>query len=293
MAQTRSFSPLVDLSSLLSAAQKHKYAVAAFNVFNAESLQATFTAAKEENAPIIVQTWRGDLEHIGIGLLVEMVRWLAKDSALPVCLHLDHGRDLDTILACIECGFSSVMFDGSNLPFDENVRITKVVKEAAGDRGVSVEGELGVVGRADSPPTPEEMEKNLSKPEVAAEFVASAGVDALAVAIGNLHGVYKGKPQLDFQRLSQIAQRVSVPLVLHGGSTTPAEDIRRAVEGGICKVNVATELYQAFDKGVRAGLEKAGGRVWPAGILQQARGEMRELARHWIRLVGAAGRARQ
>jgi len=291
MAQTASFSPLVDLSNLLSAARKNRYAVAAFNVFNAESLQATFAAAKEECAPIIVQTWRGDLEHIGIGLLVDMVRWLAKDSGLPVCLHLDHGRDLDTIFACLEGGFSSVMFDGSNLAFDENLRITKQVKQAAGERGVSVEGELGVVGRADAPPTPEERERHLSKPEMAEEFVASTRVDALAVAIGNLHGVYRGTPQLDFQRLSEIARRVPIPLVLHGGSTTPADDIQRAVEGGICKVNVATELYQAFDKGVRAGLEKAGGRVWPAGVLQQAREEMRQLARHWISLVGAAGRA--
>jgi fructose-bisphosphate aldolase class II len=291
MARTAGFSPLIDLAALLSTARGGQYAVGAFNIFNAESLQAVFGAAKDESSPIIVQTWRGDLEHIGLGLLVEMTRWLAKDAGLPVCLHLDHGRDLETIFACIEGGFSSVMFDGSNLPFDENVRIAKQVKQAASERGVSVEAELGVVGRADAPPTPEERERNLSNPELAQAFAASTEVDALAVAIGNLHGVYKGKPQLDFERLAQIAERVPIPLVLHGGSTTPEADIRRAVQGGICKVNVATEFYQAFDRGVRAGLEKAGGRVWPPGILQPARAEMGEVARHWIQLIGSAGRA--
>jgi ketose-bisphosphate aldolase len=293
MAQGASFSPLVSMAGLLAAAKEKKYAVAAFNIYNAESLGAVFEAAKEERSPIIVQTWRGDLEHLGIGLLVEMVRWLAKDSGLPVCLHLDHGSALEIVSACIEGGFSSVMFDGSRLPFEENVRITKEVKEAAHRRGVSVEAELGVIGRAESPPTEEERQRNLTRPEVAEEFVALTGIDALAIAIGNLHGAYKGKPQLDLDRVADIAGRTGIPLVLHGGSTTPEVDIRQAVANGICKVNVATELYLAFGRGVTQGLQKAEGRMWPAGILQQARAEMREVARHWIRLLGSAGRMEQ
>jgi len=283
--------PLVTVKELLAAAEKENYAVGAFNCNNMEIIQAIVGAAEEEQAPVIIQASQGAIKYAGLEYIVAMTKLAAEKSMVPIALHLDHGTDFDQVMKCIRYGFTSVMFDGSKLPTEENIAITNKVLEVARAVGVSVEAELGKIGGTEDNVTVTEREASLTAPEDAVEFVRRAPVDALAVAIGTAHGQYKGKPELDFERLEKIDSMVDTPLVLHGSSGVPEDDIRKAVERGIRKVNIDTNIREAFVTGVKEEISSNPNEIDPRKILGPAKERMKMVVREKIRLFGSSGKA--
>ena len=246
---------LVPSLQLLRAAQSSRQAVAALNFYNAETLLAHVRAANAAGASIILQTTESTINYLSLTLIVAMAKAAAELMEKPTALHLDHGVSYEIAARCIEAGYTSVMFDGSKLPFNENCAQTRRVVELAHSKGVSVEGELGHVAHNDETGT-DEIAEFYTRPEDALQFVEETGVDALAVAVGTAHGFYKGEVRLDFERLARIREVVGerTALVLHGGSGVPDELLRRAVAYGISKVNFGTELKHAFTQAVKKAL---------------------------------------
>jgi len=280
---------LVTTARLLEDARRGGYAVGAFNANNLEIVQAIVEGAREEGAAVIIQASQGAIKYAGIEYITAMVRAAAEGSGLPIALHLDHGTDFGQVMRCIRHGFTSVMIDGSALPFEENVALTAKVVEVAHAVGVSVEGELGRIGGTEDDVSVSDREATLTDPEEARRFVELTGVDSLAVAIGTAHGFYRGKPQLDFARLREIRDAVDVPLVLHGASGVPDEDVRRAISLGIAKINIDTELRHAFVSALRARLEELPTEIDPRKLLAPAREAMKEKVREKIRTFGQRG----
>ncbi|MEM1551965.1 MAG: class II fructose-1,6-bisphosphate aldolase [Candidatus Bathyarchaeia archaeon] len=304
---------LVTNKELLLKAQKEAYAIGAFNIQNLESLLAVVEAAAEEKSPVIVAVTPSAIKYGGLNYLARLVKTAAETTPVPMSLHLDHGEDLETVKKCLEAGFTSVMIDGSHLPFEENVALTKRVVDVAHQKGVSVEGELGRLAGVEEK-TVEKREVVLTDPKEAEEFVKRTGVDALAVSIGTSHGAYKfkGEPQLDFERLKQIRERVKVPLVLHGASSVPQwiiekatkygaelsgakgipeEHIRKAISLGITKINIDTDLRLAFTATVREVLANSPKEFDPRKILGPAKEVMKEVVKAKMRLFGSSGKA--
>ena len=244
--------PLVTSKELLLDARKHGYAIGAFNVENMEMVQAVVAAAEELRAPVILQTTPGTLKYAPPELFYANVAAAAKAATVPVVMHLDHGNSFDLALRAFRAGYTSIMIDGSQKPFEENIALTKAVTDACHAGGVCVEAELGKVGGKEDDLV---SAAAYTDPEEAAEFAARTGVDSLAVAIGTAHGVYKGVPQLDLERISRIRELVSVPLVLHGSSGVPEDTVRECIRRGMCKVNYATDLRIAFTQGVKEYLQ--------------------------------------
>ncbi|HKL76563.1 MAG TPA: class II fructose-1,6-bisphosphate aldolase [Halanaerobiales bacterium] len=242
---------LVPMADILNKANEEGYAVGGFNINNMEFLQGIIEGAEEANSPLILATSEGAIRYIGMEYVLGMVEAATKNTDIPVALHLDHGSSFEKAMECIRRGYSSVMIDGSKYPFEENIAMTKKVVEAAHSVGVSVEAELGKLGGTEDDHTVEEREATFTDPDEAVEFVERTGIDALAVAIGTAHGVYKGEPNLDFKRLETINNKINIPLVLHGASGVPDSDVRKAVSFGINKVNVNTAFQQAFTSKVK------------------------------------------
>lgn len=246
---------LIAIRELLDAARVAGRAVAALNFYNAETLRAHINAANARSASIILQTTESTIDYLGIDMAVSMARAAAREIEKPVTLHLDHGKDFELAKRCIEAGYSSVMIDGSKLPIDENIAVTRRVVEIAHAAGVSVEGELGHVAQNDDN---DDITQFFTRPEDAARFVRETGVDALAVAVGTAHGFYKGVVKLDFPRLREIRDAVGdTALVLHGGSGVPDELMREAIRNGIAKINFGTELKNAFTLAVKQSLSSS------------------------------------
>jgi len=304
---------LVTNKEILTSAMAGKYAVGAFNIHNLESLLAVTTAAEEEKSPVIVAVTPSAIKYAGLPYLVRLVKTAAQQASVPMSLHLDHGRDVETVKNCIDAGFTSVMIDGSHLNFEENITLTAKVVRLAHVKGVSVEAELGRLAGVEEVAV-EEREAILTDPEAAKEFVQRTGVDALAVAIGTSHGAYKfkGEPKLDFERLTEIKRRVNIPLVLHGASSVPAwiiekatrygaqlagargipdESIKEAIRLGITKINIDTDLRLAFTATVREVLATAPAQFDPRKILGPAREAMKHVVKSKMRLFGSSGKA--
>jgi fructose-bisphosphate aldolase, class II len=234
--------PLVSLVEILADADRESYAVPAFNCYNAETVDAVLLAAEAARSPVIVQVYNRLFHSKDAANVAACLREAAAGSKLPIALHLDHGAGEMEVLRALRLGYTSVMIDGSELPFQANVEKTAAVTRLAGQVGVSVEAELGHVGRAD-----QEMDQStFTDPEEAAEFVALTKVDALAVMVGSAHGTYRTEPKLDIARIAAIKAKTGLPLVLHGGSGIPDVEIRAAVAAGIRKINVATDVCQSF-----------------------------------------------
>ncbi|GIM46746.1 fructose-bisphosphate aldolase [Collibacillus ludicampi] len=269
---------------------KNGYAVGQFNVNNLEFLQAIVEVAEEERSPVILGVSEGAMKYMGLEYTVTMAKAAAEKASVPVILHLDHGSSYQVVLKCIRAGFSSIMIDASHYPLEENIAKTKQVVDACHVLGIDVEGELGRIGGTEDDLTVDEREASLAIPEEAQRLVQETGIDALAPAIGSAHGPYKGKPELDFDRLAKIRDLTGVPLVLHGGSGIPDEDIRKAISLGVSKINVNTENQIAFTAKVREILNNNAKVYDPRKILGPAREAIKEVVREKIRLFGSNDR---
>jgi fructose-bisphosphate aldolase class II len=285
----------VTLREILADCWRQGWAVPAFDVINYETVLAALDGAVAEQSPVILMILPSHtsqrLEPWLEPGLVSLIRAEAAGAAVPVCLHLDHATDLEQVRAALDLGFSSVMIDGSRLPLAENMALTAQVVAEAHRAGVSVEAELGHVGGGAEVLGEEEASGRLTRVEEAGRFVAETQVDALAVAIGTAHGLYRAVPRLDFERLAGLRQAVPVPLVLHGGSGTPDGEIRRAVAGGICKVNIWTEMAMAFGETIKAQLAIPAEQWRLHQALAAAQLSAQAVVQTKIRLLGASGRA--
>lgn len=282
-----SFVPMKDL---LQAAAAGGYAVPSFCVWNAESMLTVLRVATDLRSPVILMNGPAELSLFSAADMAAIAATMVRGFSLPVSLHLDHGDSIPLVRECLQAGYSSVMLDFSQRPYAENVAALREVVTLASERGVTVEGELGHVGKADTSTAEGGAVSTLTKVDEAAAYVAHTGVDALAVSIGNAHGQYTKLPQLDFERLAQIHAAVSIPLVLHGGSGTPQSDLRRAISLGIAKVNVATELMVAMRRSLTADSQRPQP-LWFPIAHAQATQAMEPVVEKWIHWTGAAGRA--
>lgn len=300
---------LITSKEMFQKALKSDYAVGAFNVNNMEIIQGIVDAAKEENAPLILQVSAGARKYAKPAYLVKLVEAAMIDTGLDICLHLDHGEDFEICKKCVDDGFTSVMIDGSKYPFKENVALTKQVVEYAHAKGVVVEAELGRLSGIEDNINVDERQATFTDPKEAAEFVERTGVDSLAIAIGTSHGAYKfkGDPYLDFERLKKIHELIpDTPLVLHGASTVlpefvdlcnkyggkipgakgvPEDMIREASKYGICKVNIDTDLRLAMTAEIRRYLAEHPEDFDPRKYLGPARNAIKAMVQHKIRNV--------
>ncbi len=304
---------LVTAKKLLTKARAKKYAVPAFNVNNLEILTAVMSAAEKMKSPVIIQTSEGAITYAGMDYLTAMIR-VAASGKIPVVMHLDHGKDLKVIWAAIKNGYTSVMIDGSALPYAKNVSKTKKVVKKAHAKGVSVEAEIGALAGIEDFVSVEEKDAALTDPNEAAQFAKETNCDTLAVAIGTSHGAYKfkGKTHLDIERLKTISELVSLPIVLHGASGVREdmkaiaakhgaklgkargvldEDIKKAIRHGVAKVNIDTDLRIAFTAGVREAIDEMPTVIDPRKLLGGATLLMREVAMQKMKLMRSAGRA--
>lgn len=283
--------PLVPVKELLKRAEEGKYAVGAFNVNNMELVQAILAAAEAEKAPVIMQASQGAIKYAGIEYIYALASLAASRSTVPVALHLDHGTSFEQCMKCIRVGFTSVMIDGSKFPMEENIALTNKVLEVARATGVSVEAELGKIGGTEDDIHVDERDAFFTDPEEARYFVEKTGVDSLAVAIGTAHGQYKGIPQLDFPRLEKIVSLVKIPIVLHGSSGVPDEAVQEAIRLGVRKVNIDTNIREAFTVACRQVLDNNPKEIDPRKVLGPAREAATQVIREKIRVFGSAGRA--
>lgn len=281
----------VSIKELLLEAQKGHYAVGAFNCNNMEIVQAIVAAAEAEHAPVIIQASQGAIKYAGIHYIAGLTRLAADSVKVPVALHLDHGTSFEQSIQCIGSGFSSVMIDGSKHLLEDNIALTKKVIEIARILGISVEGELGKIGGTEDDISVSEKEALFTDPAEAERFCTETGVDALAIAIGTAHGQYKGTPKLDLERLKKIAQRVSTPIVLHGSSGVPDEAIREAISLGVAKVNIDTNIREAFTNAARQVFLDNLQEIDPRKVLGPAREAATEIIRQKIRIFGSSNKA--
>ncbi|EKS7703828.1 tagatose-bisphosphate aldolase subunit KbaY [Salmonella enterica] len=242
---------IISTKYLLQDAQVKGYAVPAFNIHNAETIQAILEVCSEMKSPVILAGTPGTFKHIALEEIYALCSAYSTSFGIPLALHLDHHESLDDIRHKVNAGVRSAMIDGSHFPFEDNVKLVKSVVDFCHSRDCSVEAELGRLGGVEDDMSVDAENAFLTDPQEAKRFVELTGVDSLAVAIGTAHGLYTKKPKIDFQRLAEIREVVDIPLVLHGASDVPDEYVRRTIELGVCKVNVATELKIAFAAAVK------------------------------------------
>ncbi len=311
--------PLVTSAEMFRKAYDGGYAIGAFNVNNMEIVQAITEACREEKAPVILQVSKGARAYANHTYLVKLVEAAVLECPeIPVVLHLDHGPDFETCKSCIDGGFTSVMIDASSKPFAENIEITKRVVEYAHDHGVVVEAELGTLAGIEDEVVVAEGHASYTRPEEVEEFVAKTGCDSLAIAIGTSHGAYKfkpgTKPQLRFDVLEEVSRRLpGFPIVLHGSSSVPQnyvemintyggampgaigvpeEQLRRAAELSVCKINIDSDLRLAMTGTIREFMATHPDKFDPREYLKPARANIKEMVRHkLIHVLGCAGKA--
>lgn len=281
---------LVTTKQIFKKAQEGQYAIGAFNVENMEMVMAVISAAEEMNAPVIMQTTPSTVEYAGLDYFVENVKVAASRTNIPVAIHLDHGSSFELASQAFRAGYTSIMIDGSHEDFESNIKVSKAVVDMCKACNISVEAELGKVGG---------KEDNLdggdgglyTDPLEAKEFVERTGIDSLAIAIGTAHGMYKGEPKLDLDRLSAIREVVSIPLVLHGGSGIPDSKVQEAIRRGICKVNYATELRIAYTNGVNKYLSENPDTIDPKKYNKAGIEEVKKFVKEKIRICGCENKA--
>ena len=287
---------LCTMKEMLADAKAKKYAIPAFDVSNYEMLRAILEVCEEEKSPALLMGLGVDLQGRNMQLLTAMVQSVSKYFNIPVCFHLDHATDFNFIKQAIDNGFSSVMYDGSVLPFNENALKTSEVVKYAHQKGVTVEAELGHVGNASvgsisETGTDVDPGESLTVPEEVSKFIDITDVDALAVAIGTAHGVYKKTPELRIDRLDEITAVCDRPLVLHGGSGTPDEQMKNAIAHGITKINIYSDVLYALNQGLKNTLNNISNpSTWPFIVYEDAMKLMKEVVREKIRTFGSNNR---
>jgi len=309
---------LVTSTEMFKKAYEGGYAIGAFNVNNMEIIQGITEAAKEENAPLILQVSKGAREYANHTYLVKLVEAAVEETGLPICLHLDHGETFDICKSCVDGGFTSVMIDGSKLPFEENIKLTKQVVEYAHDHGVVVEGELGRLAGIEDEIKVKSEDSSYTRPEDVFEFVSKTGVDSLAIAIGTSHGANKfkkgTKPQLRFDILAEIEKNLpNYPIVLHGASSVPQDlvkiinenggnlvdaigvpedQLRQAARSAVCKINIDTDLRLAMTAAIRKHFTECPADFDPRKYLKPARAAIKEVVKHkLVDVLGCSGKA--
>lgn len=320
--------PLVTSREMFKKAYEGGYAIGAFNVNNMEIVQGITEAAKEENAPLILQVSAGARKYAKHAYLMKLVEAALEDTDLPICLHLDHGADFDICKACVDGGFTSVMIDGSQYSFEDNIALTKKVVEYAHAHGVVVEGELGKLAGIEDDVKVNAADASYTRPDEVEEFVEKTGVDSLAIAIGTSHGAFKFKPEqctrnaegvlvppeLRFDILAEIEKRLpNYPIVLHGSSSVipkyvkiinenggklddaigiPEEQLRRAAKSAVCKINIDSDLRLAMTAGIREYMAAHPAAFDPREYLKPARAYIKELVKHkLVHVLGCNGKA--
>ncbi len=281
---------IISTRELLLDAKKKSYAIPAFNIHNLETLKGVLEAANELFSPVIIATTPGTIKYAGMDFIVAMAKAGAKNYKIPIALHLDHCTNVELLKICIESGYKSVMIDASLKEYSENIRITQEVVQFSNRYRVSVEAELGLVGGEEDERYIDDKDLSLTNPSIAVDFVEKTDIDSLAVAIGTQHGVYKSEPKLDFDRLAKINSIVSVPLVLHGASGVPNESITKAIENGICKINIATELKIPFANAIRDYLNENPSASDPRHYLKPGIEAIKKVAMEKIILCGSNNR---
>lgn len=281
---------IISTKYLLQDAQAKGYAVPAFNIHNAETIQAILEVCCEMRSPVILAGTPGTFKHIALEEIYALCSAYSASYNIPLALHLDHHESLNDIRRKVNAGVRSAMIDGSHFPFDENVQLVKSVVEFCHRHDCSVEAELGRLGGVEDEMSVDEESAFLTVPSEAQRFVELTGVDSLAVAIGTAHGLYSSRPKIDFQRLAEIRQVVKVPLVLHGASDVPDEYVRRAISLGICKVNVATELKIAFAGAVKQWFSEHPEGNDPRYYMRVGMDAMKEVVKSKINVCGSANK---
>jgi fructose-bisphosphate aldolase class II len=282
---------LVSMKEMLNKAVKEKYAVGQYNINNLEWTIAILEESQANNAPVILGVTAGAAKYMGgWNTVVAMIKGLIKDKSItiPVAIHLDHGENYETCKKAIEAGFTSVMIDASSLPFEDNIKETKRVVEFAHQHGVSVEAELGHVGGQEDDMVAELMYANPKECEI---MVKSTGIDCLAPALGSVHGPYQGEPKLGFKEMEEVQKLTNIPLVLHGGSGIPEQQVKRAISLGTAKINVNTESQQEWTKIVRQTLEKDKEVYDPRKIIGPGKEGIKKVVREKIGIFGTKNRA--
>jgi fructose-bisphosphate aldolase class II len=308
--------PLVNTTEMFKKAYEGGYAIGAFNVNNMEIVQGITEAAKEVNAPLILQVSSGARKYANHTYLMKLIEAALAETDLPIAVHLDHGDSFELCKSCIDGGFTSVMIDGSHLPFEENIALTKKVVEYAHDKGVTVEGELGRLAGIEDAVNVSEEDAAFTRPEEVEEFVSRTGVDSLAIAIGTSHGAFKfkGEAQLRFDILEEIQKKLpGFPIVLHGASSVipeyvdqinkfggnmpgakgvPEEMLRKAASMAVCKINIDSDLRLAMTATIRKVFAENPAEFDPRKYLGPAREEIKKLVKHkLINVLGCAGKA--
>lgn len=273
---------VVSSARLMKRAEKENYAIPAFNIDNLESAMAVSEIMHEMRTPVIVQMIPRTLNYGGIAIYPAMMRELMADCPVDYALHLDHGSSLSLAKKCIAGGFSSVMFDGSLMPFEDNIKFTKEVTDFALPMDVSVEGELGTIGGKEEGDT--DLEASYTKVSEAEEFVRRTNVSTLAIGVGTAHGVYKGTPHINVERIKEIHAAIDTPLVLHGASGLSDEVLKDCIAAGITKINFATELRQAYTNGIKAEFAKDPDAFDPKIYMRGAIDSIKEVLRHKINI---------
>ncbi|MBQ4260105.1 MAG: class II fructose-bisphosphate aldolase [Lachnospiraceae bacterium] len=287
---------LVSMKEMLADAKKNHYAIPAFDVSNYEMMKAVLETCEEEKSPALLMTLGCDTEGRNLQLISSMIRGASDYFKIPICLHMDHATDIDFIKYGCDNGYSSVMYDGSVLPFEENARNTAIVTEYAHKRGITVEAELGHVGNASvgsvsETGTDTDPGESLTVPEEVAKFVEITDVDALAIAIGTSHGVYQKTPELRIDRLKEITAVCDRPMVLHGGSGTPNDQMQNAIHHGITKINIYSDVLYALNQGLKGTLNTmTNPSTWPFLVYEDAMKMMKEVIREKLHTFGSAGR---
>lgn len=283
---------LVNMKDLLSVAQQNNFAVGAYNIGSAELLKVALEECEKNNSPIILAIHPDELEYL-TDEFVEYVKTRATNSKVPVVLHMDHGSNKNQILRAVKCGFTSVMIDGSHLDFEDNVKLTKEIVDIAKPLNISVEAELGTIGNLGNSAEGGASEIIYTDPKKAKELVERTGVDTLAVAIGTSHGLYPKwmKPELNLELLKEIKNEINIPLVLHGGSANPDNEIEEAVQLGVCKVNISSDIKNAFFQKTREVLRNNETALEPLLIFPEAIEEGKKVVRHKLGLFNCLGKA--
>jgi fructose-bisphosphate aldolase class II len=281
----------VNLNQILKKAREERYAIGAFNIFNHLTARAVVDAAEELKSPLILQTSTATVKFYGVNELIRQLVPVAEAASIPVVIHFDHCTDIELAKKCLDAGWSSVMFDGSKLPLDENIRLTKEIAEYAKKLNATVEGELGAIVGVEEDVVVDSEEEALAKVDESKIFVEATGIDAFAPAIGTAHGLYKGKPKINFELFKEINEISTCPLVVHGGTGLDADVFKKLISFGAAKINISTAIKVAYCSGLKSFIADHANDVEPLKLDKYVCDIVKSAAKEHMLLFGSANHA--